>query len=130
MPHEEENMKKILVVDDDPDVREFCKTVLEAAGYTVCCVSEAKAAQEAAKKEQPDLAILDVMMEEIDSGFKLAELLAKSNPKLPMLLFTSIADISAQNFDTTSLPVAELIQKPVKPKELADKVGKLLAKAK
>lgn len=122
-------MKKILVVDDDPDVREFCKTVLEAKGYEVSCVSEAKAAQAAVKNTHPDLAILDVMMEEIDSGFKLAEALSKENPKLALLLFTSIADISAQTFDTTTLPVSELIQKPVKPKELVDKVAKLLAKA-
>ena len=121
-------MKKILVVDDDPDVREFCKTVLEANGYTVSCVSEAKAAQAAAQKERPDLAILDVMMEEIDSGFKLAETLSRANPKLALLLFTSLADVSAQTFDTTTLPVSELIQKPVKPKELVDKVAKLLAK--
>ena len=118
--------KKILVVDDDPDIREYCKTVLEAKGYTVTCIADAKTAQAAIQKEGPDLVVMDVMMEEMDSGFVLAQALRKEFPKLPMLILSSIADASAQSFDTTTLPVSELIQKPIKPDMLVAKVKRLV----
>jgi DNA-binding response OmpR family regulator len=122
------NGKKILVVDDNPDVGEFCKTVLEPKGYAVAHVESAQAAQAAMRKDAPDLLIVDVMMEEIDSGFKFVEKLAKAPKKPPILMLTSLADATAQSMDTAALPVNELLQKPIKPQDLLAKVEQVLGK--
>jgi len=64
--------KKILVVDDDPDILEQMTSVLTGAGYEVSAAEGRAAAEEAILKTKPDLAILDLMMEEKDSGFVLS----------------------------------------------------------
>lgn len=62
--------KKILVVDDEPDVIEFLKTLLEDNGYTVRSAEDGKKAWESVKAESPDLILLDLQMpEETGTGF-------------------------------------------------------------
>ncbi len=121
--------KTILVIDDDPDVGDFCTLVLQAEGYRVRYVSSAAEGRDALKTERPDLVILDIMMEEADAGIKLAKTIAHSYPGLPVALFSAIADASAQVFDTGELPVAELVEKTIKPPELVRTVRRLLARA-
>jgi CheY-like chemotaxis protein len=119
--------KKILVVDDDPDIQEFCRTILEAAGYLVASAASAREGQQQVADGRPDLVVLDVIMEEADSGFKAAQDLATSNPNLPILMLSSIASAAEQVFDTSTLRVAALISKPITPRELLHEVERLLA---
>ncbi|MBN2360824.1 MAG: response regulator transcription factor [Deltaproteobacteria bacterium] len=120
--------KKILVVDDDPDIQKFCRTILEKEGYAVVPALSAAEGQRLAQSERPDLVVLDIMMEASDSGFHLAGWLSEQSPGLPVLMLSSIADAAGQVFDTSTLPVAELIPKPIEPKELIAKIEKLLAR--
>ncbi|HOC44215.1 MAG TPA: response regulator [Thermoanaerobaculales bacterium] len=122
--------KKILVVDDDPDIQEFCRTILEAAGYLVVSAASAREGHQQVTTGKPDLVVLDVIMEEADSGFKVAQDLAKSNPGLPILMLSSIASAAEQVFDTSTLPVAALVSKPITPRELLQQVERLLAAGK
>jgi DNA-binding response OmpR family regulator len=120
--------KKILVVDDDGDIQKFCRMVLEAKGYAVVSALTAKDGQRLAETERPDLVLLDIMMEAPDAGFHVAAWLAEKLPGVPVLMLSSIADAASQVFDTSQLPVAELISKPIEPKDLAGKIEKLLAR--
>ncbi len=118
--------KKILVVDDDPTILLVCRTVLESGGYQVFTASTASEGLRQAGTEGPDLVILDIMMEEVDSGFQAAQELQRTQPDLPILMLSSIAGASAQVFDTSSLPVKQLVDKPIQPDQLLRRVQLLL----
>jgi len=120
---------KILVIDDDPDIHEICKLVLENAGYQVLLASSGAAGRTIIAAEEPDLIILDIMMEEADSGFQMAGWLSQSYPAIPVLMLSSIAAAAEQLFDTGTLRVAELANKPLGSQELLDKVQQLLRRA-
>jgi DNA-binding NtrC family response regulator len=120
--------KLIYVVDDDPDISEFCKVVLGKKGHQVKAFLSVEAGLAAIRQREPDLLLLDVMIEEADSGFKAAQALAKTNPSLPILMLSAIADAAGQIFDTSSLPVCEFVEKPLAPDMLVKLAERLLAK--
>ncbi|MGV8042347.1 MAG: response regulator transcription factor [Thermoanaerobaculaceae bacterium] len=119
---------KILVIDDDPDIHAFCTLVLEGAGYAVTTAASAAEGRAALAAVRPDLVILDVMMEQADAGFEAAQWFASEHPGLPVLMLSSIADAADSLFDTSSLGVADLVNKPIAPEELLAKVKRLLAR--
>ncbi len=118
--------KKILIVDDDPNIRLFSRTVLTAHGFQCVTASSAKEGLMLAESEEPDLVVLDIMMEEVDSGFQAARKLAETRPDLPILMLSSIAGASSNVFDVSEVPVAQLIDKPIDPDVLVKKVRRLL----
>jgi DNA-binding response OmpR family regulator len=117
---------KILVIDDDVDVQEFCRLVLEAEGYAVALASSGAAGRQMMTASRADLVILDVMMEQADAGFQTACWFAQEHPGVPVLMLSSIAEAADRLFDTSTLKVADLVSKPIQPQLLADKVGRLL----
>jgi DNA-binding response OmpR family regulator len=121
--------KQILVIDDDPDIHDFCRMVLEQAGYAVRGASSGTEGQAAATAARPDLVILDVMMEQADAGFETARWFAARYPGLPVLMLSSIADAADSLFDTGTLAVADLVNKPITPQDLLSKVERLLMRA-
>ena len=120
----------ILVIDDDPDVHDFCKTVLGTAGYDVLTASSGAEGRTLISSERPDLVILDVMMEQADAGFFTAKWLATEYPGVPVLMLSSIADAADSLFDISTLAVADLVNKPIAPHELLTRVKNLLARRK
>jgi two-component system, OmpR family, phosphate regulon response regulator PhoB len=64
--------KRVLIVDDDPDVRLFSQTVLEENGYIPVLATNGEEGEEAVKKEKPDLIVLDVLMPR-ESGIRYTE---------------------------------------------------------
>ena len=119
---------KVLVIDDDPDIHAFCTLVLESAGYAVSVASSGAEGRAAMTAARPDLVILDVMMEQADAGFDTAQWFAREFPAVPVLMLSSIADAADSLFDTSSLAVADLVNKPIAPEELLAKVKRLLAR--
>jgi len=117
---------RILVIDDDVDLQESCRLVLEAQGYAVATASSGAEGRRLMEAEQADLVILDVMMEEADTGFQIARWFAEKYPGVPVLMLSSIADAADDVFDTSTLKVADLVNKPLEPQRLIDKVGSLL----
>ena len=79
---------------------------------------------------QPDLLILDVMMEQPDDGFTMAQELRRKGLKLPILMLTSVATASGLAFgpDDEMVPVDDFVPKPVEPDVLVAKVARLLAR--
>ncbi|MBN1944417.1 MAG: response regulator [Bradymonadales bacterium] len=117
---------KILVIDDDQDIHEFCRLVLESAGYEVLVAYSGAEGKEIMNETQADLVILDVMMEQADTGFEAARWFASEYPNVPVIMLSSIADAADNLFDTSTLNVADLVNKPIAPQELVDKVARLL----
>jgi CheY-like chemotaxis protein len=125
-------MKKVLIIDDDADLREAMKTVLSGV-YELREAGSKKQALETLKTYTPDLVLLDVMMESNNAGFELAREI-KSNKKLEavkILMITGIDNVMKMDFkkeagDKDWLPVDDYIVKPVEPKTLLSKIQKLL----
>jgi two-component system alkaline phosphatase synthesis response regulator PhoP len=111
---------KILVIDDDVDLVAVMKGTLESKPYEVIAAYNGKEGLEKAKKEKPDLILLDIMMPVMD-GFNFAEQFGKdpSLAKIPVLALTSFSESLGQPFP---FQVAEYLRKPLKPKELIAKV--------
>ncbi len=121
-------MAKILVVDDDPDVVEACQIVLEANQHTVLTAFNRADGMEKLKSQNPDLMILDVMMEQPDDGLKLAQEIRRDGMDIPIIMLTSVSKVVGMEFgkDDDLVPVNEFFEKPIKPSILVDKVNELL----
>ena len=128
-------MAKILIIDDDPDIVEAMKIVLEPRGYQVCAAKTGEEGLSKVRSEKPELVILDVMMETIDKGFDVAREI-KWDPEykhVPILMLTAIKERTSLDFakeagDETWLPVDDYCDKPLHPDELISKVEALLRK--
>ena len=121
---------KILLVDDDADILEIVGFNLENEGYQLLKASNGKEALNIAKKEQPHLVILDVMMPEMD-GIETCE----NMRKLPELKSTIISFLTARGEDYSQVAgfdvgADDYITKPIKPKLLVSKVKALLRRVK
>ncbi|HUH26393.1 MAG TPA: response regulator transcription factor [Flavobacterium sp.] len=121
---------KILLVDDDMDILEIVGFNLEAEGYQILKAHNGKEAIAIAKKEQPNLVVLDVMMPEMD-GIEACETMRK----LPELQHTIITFLTARGEDYSQVAgfdvgADDYITKPIKPKLLVSKVKALLRRVK
>jgi two-component system alkaline phosphatase synthesis response regulator PhoP len=89
--------KKVLIVDDDPDIISFMSMALEENGYEVVSAEDGMAGWEKAEAEKPDLLILDVMMPK-RTGFVLFRRLRKSEEykDVPVIMMTGVADSLAE----------------------------------
>ncbi|MFP4521058.1 MAG: PleD family two-component system response regulator [Fibrobacterota bacterium] len=122
--------KKILVVDNDPDLVDSVKTLLESKGYSVSGAYSGEEGIEKANSEKPDLIFLDVMMstdsEGLDTAVKLRDSEATSD--IPVIFLTGIRK---PEFLTSSYRPGEdfpnvkaTMEKPVKPEEIFKKIEK------
>jgi DNA-binding response OmpR family regulator len=120
---------KILIVDDDPDMVEAGRYVLEKHGHDVTSALNVEAGLQALGDGAPDLLILDVMMEEADDGLVFARKVRRMGLTLPILMLTSVNRAMGLSIgkDAEMVPVDEFVEKPVDPAVLIDKVDALLA---
>ena len=121
---------KILLVDDEPDILEIVGYNLSQEGYKVVKASNGREAIVMAKKERPQLIIMDVMMPEMD-GMEACENIRK----IPELAQVIITFLTARSEDYSQLAAFEVgaddyITKPIKPKLLISKVKALLRRLK
>jgi DNA-binding response OmpR family regulator len=84
---------RILVIDDEPHIRELVKRTLENAGYTVAEAREGKAALEAIAAKEPDLILLDIMMPGMD-GYEVLERIREIS-NVPVLMLTAVHEKTA-----------------------------------
>jgi len=128
-------MAKILIIDDDPDIVEAMKVILESKQYQVVVAQNGEEGLKNVRLEKPDLIILDVMMETGDKGFDVARELKKHKDykSIPIIMLTAIKERTGLDFrneagDETWLPVDDYCDKPLNPEELIFKVESLLKK--
>jgi len=127
---------KILIIDDDPDITEAMRTVLENKGHEVRSALDGDEARERLRETRPDLIILDVMMRTSQEGFELSRELKHNAEyqKIPILMLTAVKQKTGLDFkpaagDDAWLPVDEFLDKPVRPDVLLAKVDGLLSKS-
>ena len=126
--------KKILVVDDEPDVRNFLTACIEDAGFQVDSAIDGQDALEKIEKELPDLMTLDMVMPR-KSGIELIRTLRKNDQwaGLPIIVITAHArnefaseDIKSFNAFTSGLKPRRTIEKPVTPEILVRTICDIL----
>lgn len=125
---------KIVVVDDDEDIRDSLQAILESKQYNVVTAADKEKGLEKIKAEKPDLAILDVMMSTWQDGFEMSREL-KKDPEfkdMPILMLTGIRNQTGIDFkstagDPTWCPVDGFLEKPVNPDILLSEIKRLLS---
>ncbi|HOO14866.1 MAG TPA: response regulator [Candidatus Marinimicrobia bacterium] len=122
--------KKILVIDDDVDLIEVLRLMLEKNGYLVIDAQNGTRGYQLVEKERPDLIILDVMMATWDEGFEVVQKI-RNNPKLaatPIIMLTAVSQQMGIRYDKDeeTLPVEEFIEKPVMPGTLLNIIKKYI----
>jgi len=123
----------ILIIDDDVDIVEAMRVVLESKNYQVFSARDGEEGLKRVRSDKPDLIILDVMMETGDKGFDVAREIKKNEDykNIPILMLTAIKERTGLDFkneagDEVWLPVDDYTDKPLKPEELISKVEALL----
>jgi DNA-binding response OmpR family regulator len=124
-----ESKALILCVDDDPDILSYLRTVLEAAGYAFRGAPSAEAGLRAWREQPADAVIVDLMMEEVDSGIGLARELRASGCRAPIFLLSSVGDSLNLLTDAGPLGLAGVFQKPLARPHLLAVLGAALADA-
>lgn len=129
-----EKIKKILLVDDDIDLLEQNKVLMESKGFKVITAESAKEGIEAFNKNKPDAAIVDLIMEEYDSGFILCHKIKKTEhgKNIPVFILTSATYDTGFKFSTETEEEKEwikcdgILNKPVVIDELITKLNNYL----
>jgi len=127
--------KKVLVVDDELDIRTFISTLLESQGYKTVLAPNGELGLQKVKSDKPDLITLDIMMPQ-ESGIKMYRDL-KTDPKLkgiPVVIISAMAKKTffhsqklLDQFRGEKVPAPEgYIEKPPEPEELMEEVEKAL----
>jgi DNA-binding response OmpR family regulator len=118
--------KRILLVDDEAELVELVKMRLEANGYDILTAYDGKEALDVAKKEMPDLIILDLMLPQID-GYKVCRMLKfdEKYKKIPIIIFTARA-LDTDKKVGMEVGADDYIVKPFEPELLLMKIKDLL----
>lgn len=125
-------MARILLVDDDAGVVARNAAALEADGHAVTTAGTAAEGLDAARREAPDVVVLEAMLDGATAGFDLARTLAREFPTLPLIMLSRVdeviseRDLAAQDRDDGWMPVARFMEKPVAPEVLVYEVDHLL----
>lgn len=122
-------MAKIFLVDDDVDLIRQNKMVLSEAGHDVATAHTAQEAQERIDQINPDLMVVDVMMEHRSAGLKLAREIGKKHPDMPLIILSGDENKTEwmQEPDTTWDPIVKFLSKPLTPNKLAEIVNEVLS---
>lgn len=120
-------MTLIAIIDDDPDILDASSIVLKSKGYDIVTASNTTDAYNIVKEKKPNLIILDVMMDEPDDGFYLAQKFRREGITTPILMYTSVSKAIGLEFGKNEMvPVDDFVEKPISPEELVNKVQALL----
>ena len=124
--------EKILIVDDDDDIVFSMRLPLEAAGYKVFRAASSQEGLQQVKQVNPNLILLDVMMDTTTAGFQMSLTLRSPDPdseyaaykNIPIIMITAIHTTTPLRFapDSDYLPVDAFIEKPIEPEVLLAKV--------
>ena len=126
---------KVLLVDDDPDFLEQYRLVLEEMGFAVVTAQSREQALQVSRREVPDAFVLDLMMETVDSGARLARALRR-DPRFgraPIVMLTSVVEVAGFEFERNPEAVLDWMKadawfdKPASMQQVADALRRLLA---
>ncbi|MBG1233007.1 cell cycle two-component system response regulator CpdR [Aestuariivirga litoralis] len=118
-------MVKILLAEDDDDLRRFLVKALEKAGHRVTSFAEGASAYEEVKHKNFDLLLTDIVMPEMD-GIELARRASELDPSMKIMFITGFAAV-ALNPDSQAPKDAKVLSKPFHLRDLVDEVNRLMA---
>ena len=124
--------KTILIIDDDIDFRFQKKIELEKDGYTVIEADSEKSANEILEKTKPDCVLVDLMMEQMDTGFTLCYHIKKKHPEVPVIMITGVSYETGIEFDASTneerawLKADVVLVKPVRHEQLRREMHRLI----
>jgi CheY-like chemotaxis protein len=123
----------ILLVDDDEDFLFQQRVQLQDAGFEVVTAQGQSQAETLLKECRPDIAVVDVMMENPDAGFVLCHHMRKKTPPIPTILVTSVNSETGMDFDMATeedrqwIKADALLAKPIRFEQLHGEIDRLLA---
>jgi two-component system, cell cycle response regulator CpdR len=120
-----QTMARILLAEDDNDLRRFLVKALEKAGHKVTAFGEGASAFEEIKQTTFDLLLTDIVMPEMD-GIELARRAAELDPALKIMFITGFAAV-ALNPDSKAPKEAKILSKPFHLRDLVDEVNRMMA---
>ncbi len=124
----------IVIIDDDPDVREALTLMLEPAGYRLTCCSTGPEGTDAIRNDPPDLILLDIMLASPSEGFHLAYELKKDEALsgIPIIMISAIGQTMgmdyAKELGSEYVPAEKFLDKPLKADVVLGAVSEALAK--
>lgn len=122
---QDKKMARIILAEDDDDLRRFLVNALEKAGHAVTSFGEGASAFEEIKQETFDLLLTDIVMPEMD-GIELARRAAELDPALKIMFITGFAAV-ALNPDSKAPKEAKVLSKPFHLRDLVNEVNRLMA---
>jgi len=108
----------ILCVDDDQDFLDSLRLIVESENYTMETANSAEDGIRKYKAAQPDLVLVDLMMEEVDAGTSFVRDLRVLGPTPPIYMLSSVGDALNTSVDYSGLGLAGVLQKPISPNVL------------
>lgn len=108
----------ILCIDDDQDLLDSLRLILESSEFIVLEADSAEAGLKMVKAETPDIILCDLMMEEIDAGTNFAKAMKALGNNAPILMLSSVGDTLNGSADYTEMGLAGVLQKPIDPEHL------------
>lgn len=118
----------ILCVDDDQDFLDSMRIIIESSNYVVDTANSAEEGLRRYKAERPDLVIVDLMMEEVDSGTSLVKEIKALGPTPPIYMLSSVGDGLNLSTDYSQLGLSGVLQKPINPQVLLSTLKARLGK--
>lgn len=119
--------KKILLVDDDPNITEFLSRCLRAAGYVTCVQNDPTRALRAVRNFKPDLAVLDIDMPKMDGGDVMRQFKEhEESSEIPIIFLSGLATMADQNIRPED-SMEKVLAKPVSLRTLLDCIDSLCA---
>ena len=118
-------MDKILIVDDEPDIRGLIKDILEDEGYMAYTASSGTDAEKLLLTSQPDLMLLDIWMPGMDGITLLRRVSEKSNPAYPIIVMSGHGTVETA-VEATRLGAFDYVEKPLSTSKLLDSVRRAL----
>lgn len=116
----------ILCIDDDQDLLDSVRVILESKGCIVQTADSAEAGLQLYKAEKPDLIIVDLMMEKADSGITFVRNINALGVTPPVYMLSSAGDALTRNIDFKDLGLIDVLQKPIIPDLLLKTIGPLI----
>ena len=110
----------IVIIDDDPDLREALTLILEPAGYRLTCCATGQDGMDTIRKERPDLILLDIMLASPSEGFHVAYELKKDEAlrEIPIIMISAIGQTMgmdyAKELGSDYVPAEKFLNKPLK----------------
>lgn len=123
----------ILIIDDDPDVREALKLMLAPGGFELTMCANGPLGRAAAHKRRPDLIILDIMLSTVTEGFDIAYDFGRDETlaKVPIIMISSIGNTIgmdyAKEIGANYMPAQNFLSKPLETATMLEAVEEALA---